>query len=642
VRFVVKLVCLVLASVLLLAGLVPLGALIANQLVHAAALVADSSPAQLPPAAQRSIVYAADGSVLAVLHADDNRQPVPLDEVAPVAVNAIIDTEDARFWHHGAVDGRGILRALLTNARARRAREGGSTIAQQLVKQTLLKPDRNIGRKLKEMVLADRVERQLGKRGVLERYLNTVYFGEGAYGIQAAAENYFGLSAGQLDVAQSALLAGLIQEPNRYDPMRHPGAARLRRDTVLGLMARHYHLSPADAADVRSEPLPTALASNRPPQGDDYITATLKKELLTDPRLGHTAGDRYRAVFAGGLQIHTTIDSTLQHEAQAAIAGGLPAGYNLAASLVSVDPVTGAIRALANSGAFGTLQFNPAIQGGRQAGSAFKPFTLITALEAGFSPNDMIDGTTPCSVPNPQGTPDPWTPGNFEGERFGWLTVTDATAYSVNCAYARLATLVGPRAIADTAHAMGITTRLKVVPSITLGVNPVNPLEMANAYATLAADGVYRPAHLIDNITGPDGKVVMPRSNPGTQVVPPQIAREGVQVLQQVVLKGTGVAAAVPGHMVAGKTGTAEDYHDAWFVGFAPQLATAVWMGNVNGELSMRNINGINVVGGSYPARMWSAFMTQALAPLPDVPFPPLDPNTIPPPVTLADGAGHR
>jgi penicillin-binding protein 1A len=233
-------------------------------------------------------------------------------------------------------------------------------------------------------------------------------------------------------------------------------------------------------------------------------------------------------------------------------------------------------------------------------------------------------------------------PGNFEGEHFGWLTLSDATAYSVNCAYAGLAAMVGVGRIASTAHAMGITSPLKVVPSITLGVNPVNPLEMANAYATLAADGVYRPAHLIDTVSGPDGRIIIAPSSQATPVIPPQVAREAIQVMQQVILKGTGTLAAVPGHIVAGKTGTAEDYHDAWFVGFAPQLATALWMGNISGEIPMRNIAGINVVGGSYPARIWSAYMTQALAPLPAAPFPAPDPAGMPAPVTLVDLAAHR
>jgi penicillin-binding protein 1A len=375
------------------------------------------------------------------------------------------------------------------------------------------------------------------------------------------------------------------------------------------------------------------------PAGRDYATDAVKTELLADSRLGDTPAARYQALFTGGLQIHTTIDPALEHQAQAAITSGLPGGHDLTAAEISIDPATGAIRSVAGGADFATLQFNTALTGaGRQPGSSFKVFTLVAALEAGYSPDDLIDGSTPCAIANPHGTPDPWLPDNYEGENFGWMSLTDATAYSVNCAYARLAITVGLNRVADVAHAMGITSHLNVVPSMTLGTNEVTPLQMASAYATLANDGVYHTPYLVEAVQDSGGKVLFTHTDKTRQAIPVQIARQATQVLQQVVLRGTGVAAAVNGHPVAGKTGTAENYHDAWFVGFTPQISTAVWMGNVAGEVPMRNIEGIDVVGGSFPARIWHHYMTAALAPLPSRWFPPPDPAQIPAPVTVVDG----
>jgi len=625
------------ALLLLLAG----GAIVAARAALATAagsMHLRSGHVTLPPLAERSIVYAADGSVLAVLHVDDNRQPVTLGQISPVLVDAVIDTEDAHFWKHGGVDPPAMVRALAKDVAAGRARQGGSTIAQQLVKNTLLTPKRSVGRKIKEIVLADRVEHQLGKRAVLERYLNTVYLGNGAYGAEAAAETYFSVPASGLSPAQAGLLAGLIQDPEGYDPVRAPVASRQRRQTVLGLLVSHHHLAPDVARTASQEPLPVSV--HRPPEGRDYFSDAVRQELLADRRLGPTPKDRYFALFSGGLRIHTTLDPVLQHQAEAAIAGGLPhTSRHLTAALVAVDPGTGAVRALVGGPDFGQSQFNAALAGaGRQPGSSFKAFTLAAALSDGYSPADVVDGSTPCTIPNPGGTPDPWVPGNFEGEAFGPITLTDATAHSVNCAYARLAPSVGLRRIADVAHSMGITSRLHLVPSLTLGTNVVTPLQMASAYSTFAADGVAHAAHLVEEVDGPDGKPLLRAEGAGRRAISSQVAREETQVLQQVVLSGTGQAAAVAGHPVAGKTGTAENYQDAWFVGYTPDLTTAVWMGDPDGEVPMRDVEGINVVGGSFPARMWSAFMTQALANRPVLQFQAPDPTQVPAPTFIVMG----
>jgi penicillin-binding protein 1A len=309
----------------------------------------------------------------------------------------------------------------------------------------------------------------------------------------------------------------------------------------------------------------------------------------------------------------------------------------LSAALVAVDPGTGAVRAVVGGPDYGRSQFNTALSGtGRQPGSAFKPFTLVAALRNGYSPNDVVDGSTPCTIPNPLGTPDPWTPANFDGEGFGPINLIDATSHSVNCAYARLALSVGLPAVTAAAHDLGITAPLATVPSTTLGTSTVTPLQMASAYATLAANGAYRTPHLVAEIDGPFGQALFTTQAVTRQSISADVAAATTQVLTHVITDGTGTAAALPGHPAAGKTGTSENYQDAWFVGYTPQLATAVWMGDPAGEVPMRGVGGINVVGGSYPARIWNTFMAGALASQPAIAFP--TPASTPPPVVLRQG----
>ncbi|HET6811052.1 MAG TPA: transglycosylase domain-containing protein [Acidimicrobiales bacterium] len=606
--------------------------------VLSAAVAARAQPVDLPPLAQGSAVYDAGGGLVGTFHADDNRQPVPLAAVSPTMVDAVVDTEDARFWSHGGVDLRAILRAVKTDVGSGAARQGGSTIAEQLVKNLLLAdhPD-DLHTKVKEAVLANRVEGRIGKRAVLRDYLNTVYFGEGAYGVQAAAETYFAVPARQLGPAQAALLAGLIQDPNGYDPLHHPGAAATRRHIVLGLMATADHLSRAQVAAAAGTPLPTTV--HLPPSGHGYYLDAVQHELLSDPRLGRTPQDRYRRLYYGGLRIHTGLAPALQAQAEQAVRDGVPGSpLPLSAALAAIEPATGAVRAVVGGKSYSTSQYDAATASpGRQTGSAFKMFTLVAALEAGYSPRDAIDGSGPCRIPNPGGTPDPWVAANYESENFGTIDLTTAMAHSVNCAFARLAMMVGLPRIAETAHRMGVTAPLAVVPSMTLGTNDVPPLQMAAAYATLADDGVYHRPHFVTEVDGPGGRPLFRNGGSGTQVISSQMAREATAVLQQVVVQGTGKAAALPGgRQVAGKTGTTEQFQDAWFVGYTPQLAAAVWMGDLSGEVPMTDVGGISVAGGTYPARIWNAFMAAALQSAPVTPFP--APSSEPPGVVLASG----
>jgi penicillin-binding protein 1A len=353
-----------------------------------------------------------------------------------------------------------------------------------------------------------------------------------------------------------------------------------------------------------------------------YVADAVRAELLADERLGPTPAARAAALAGGGLRVRTTVDPALQQQAQDAVTGGLPRAGGVTAALASVDPASGAVRALVGGPDYAASQFDAAVDGaGRQTGSAFKVFTLVAALAHGHVSTEQVDGNAPCPIPNPGGKPNPWSPENYEGEAFGTLTLADATAHSSNCAFARLASAVGADTVARTAHDMGITAPLQKVPSMTLGTNTIPPLQLAAAYATLAADGVAHTPHLVERVERRDGSVVLANDGGGRRAVDEQTARVATSVLTGVVTRGTGRAAALADRPVAGKTGTAQDHQDAWFVGYTPQLATAVWMGDREGERPMPRIGGIDVTGGSYPARIWHDFMAGALAGEPVVGF---------------------
>ncbi len=584
--------------------------------------------------AQNSVVYGRDGKVLAVLHAEENRSPVPLAQVPAHVVNAILDVEDDGYWHHSGVNLRASLRALVTNVSVGEVRQGGSTITQQLVKNALLTPEKSVDRKVKEAVLAVRLEDKLSKTEILERYLNTVYFGNGAYGVQAAAETYFNTDVERLTAGQAALLAGIIRNPVGYDPVRNPRVAEARRNLALDSMVEQGHLSPGDAAAMRAEPLPDRVHTPLPPP-NDYFVEEVKQALLDDPRLGETPAERYNALFKGGLRVHTTLDPGLQAKAQAGRDRVLPAALTkgrFTSALVSLEPATGYVRAMVAGDNFGATKYNLATGrggSGRQPGSSYKPFVLLAALEAGHGPNDIIDGTSPCTLSPPGFAP--YTPGNYEGSAGGVMSLTDATAKSVNCAYARLGLEVGLDKVVDMANRLALKKQKpQAYPSISLGAQETTPLEMAAAYATMANDGVYHAPRFVERVEDRRGKVVFEGPDEGRRVVSAQNARVAMSVLRAVVERGTGTRARLPGRQVWGKTGTSQNHENAWFVGSTVQLTTAVWMGSPSANVPMLNVGGIRVAGGTYPARIWSAFMTEAMKGLPALPIPPPDPKLIP------------
>jgi penicillin-binding protein 1A len=594
-------------------------------LTHAGKSDGEESLVQLEEFAQRTEVYDRDGNLKAVLHAEENRQPVPLTSVPEHVYNAILDVEDDRFWVHGGVDLRSTVRALRKNVSSGSVRQGGSTITQQLVKNALLTPERSMNRKVREAVLAIRLENKLDKKEILERYLNTVYFGNGAYGVQAASETYFNTDVGNLSDAQAAFLAGMIRNPEGYDPIKHPEASRARRDFALTRMVSNGHISKDRADEIAGgESLPTAV-SDPLPEANDYFVEEVKQRLLDDTRLGETAQERYNALFKGGLKIYTSLDADMQRAAERNVAKILPdTKGKFTAALVSVEPGTGYVRAMVAGKDFNDAKYNLATArggSGRQPGSSFKPFVLLAALEKGHSPSDTIDGTTPCTIKVPGFAP--YDVENYEGEGGGILSLTDATIHSVNCAYVRLGAVTGLDNVVDMASRLGIPEgRLKPYPSISLGALEVAPLDMATAYATIANDGVFHPPRFVEKVEDRRGKVLFGGPEKGKRVVDSQYTREAIQVMRGVVQRGTGTRARLPGRQVAGKTGTSQNHENAWFVGFTPQLATAVWMGSPAGNVPMRNVGGIKVAGGTYPARIFGAYMDEALEGEPAIDFP--------------------
>ena len=386
----------------------------------AGAVGSEAERLDLGPLATRSLVHAADGSVLGVFHDEEYRIPVPLSRVPRHVVRAVLDAEDDRFYDHGPLDLRAMARAMVNNLEEGEISEGGSTITQQLVKTVLLTSKQDIDRKLQEAALAIRLEDQMTKDEILERYLNTVYFGNHSYGIQAAAERYYRVNVEQLTVGQATLLAGLIRNPVYADPYDNPQAAKERRDVIVDRMVTLDHLSSVQAEYIKAEPMPPPLPPDAGPStGSDYFTEYVKQQLLRDVRLGNTDSERYQAVFRGGLSIHTTLNPEYQRMAEESVQSILPdTDGRFTAALVTVDPADGAVRAMVGGSDFGQTKFNLVTDTqGRQTGSSFKPFTLIAALEQGMETNDSILGSSPCVIPNPGSEDGDWKPNNVEGGR---------------------------------------------------------------------------------------------------------------------------------------------------------------------------------------------------------------------------------
>ncbi|WP_187368817.1 transglycosylase domain-containing protein [Baekduia soli] len=586
-----------------------------------------------------TLLSASDGSSLGSVPSAAYRVPVAMRSMSPWLPEATVAIEDRRFWHHGALDALGIARSVLADLTSGHVVQGASTITQQLVRNRYLGGEpMTLSRKLTESCLAVQLFRRWPRSKILESYLNTVFYGDHARGAQAAALTYFSRPAAHLSLPESALLAGLPQAPSRDDPLLHPAAALARRNQVLAAMHRAGELSLARYRTARRAPLglhPARPATTPAATASATFVDAARTELSRRVGAGRARD--------GGLRVQTTLQPRTQRLAQQAISHWIGTTPGPAAALVAVDPRTGAVPAMASRApGAGTLAFNLATQSRRQAGSAFKVFTLATALHQGIPLSSVWSGPPSLTIPDPrcENADGPWVVHNFADESSGTMDLTDAIAHSVNTIFAQVAVRVGPQNITATAQRMGITTPLTPVCSITLGPEGVSPLEMTDAFATLASGGVHHAPELLRSVTAPGGASVLPAPAPGNRVLTPTVSAQVTYALIRVIKAGTGTAAD-PGRPAAGKTGTAENSADAWFCGYVPQLAACVWVGSPSSETPMTSLDGFSpVVGGSVPARIWHDFMTATLAGRPveplradgPAPAPSLAPALVTPP----------
>ncbi len=558
---------------------------------------------------ENSFIYAADNSLLGSIPAEKNRQPVPMERISKWMPKASVAIEDRRFFQHDGVDVEGIARAAYKNLREQRVAEGGSTITQQLVRNLYISRERTLERKLREACLAIKLERAYSKEWILTGYMNQVYYGNHAYGIEAAARTYYSLPARKLTLAQSALLAGLPQAPSTYDPFLQPERALGRRDEVLRAMFSTGAITSAEfnvaIADRKLKLKPGKLYRRiREPYFFRYVYNELVKEYGA------------ATVRTGGLRVYTTVDRRLQIAAQRAIKDTLPYKDDPAAAVVSIDPKTGAIRAMvAVTPQRVKNQYNLVSQGRRQAGSTFKTFVLTAAVERGVNPDTTYYRSGPFKY-QPDPLTEPWEVETYSKSYLGATSISRATLASDNTVYAQLTLDLGPENVAAVARKMGVTVpREEIVPAMGLGSISVSPLEMAAAYATLASGGIYSKPMAIRKVVFSDGK-----EDTNTEWGKPQrkrvladwVAYEVTQILEDNVLSGTGVGAQI-GRPVAGKTGTTDNHADAWFAGFTPQLETVVWVGYPQGQIPMESVHGISVAGGTFPADIWRRFMLVAM-----------------------------
>ncbi|MEX2275601.1 MAG: penicillin-binding protein [Actinomycetota bacterium] len=634
----------------LLCGFLALVALVAGCRGLADLEDAEQGATALP---QTSFLYASDGSVLKELHGGENRIVVPSHKIPDPIRDAVVAVEDRRFYQHHGVDLKALARAAYTDAAAGEIVEGGSTITQQYVKQVFVGDDQTLERKLKEASLAWQLEEKYTKDEILTRYLNTVYFGRGAYGVQAAAQAFFSIDAPELDLQQSALLAGLVQSPSAYNPFRHPKVAAQRRNDVLRLMRDQHLVARAAYRKARSDRLrlrPAAVDRTAAPYFVDYVlrwflvTPSLQRVESFGPPcpfdrpLSRKACEqRWDAFFSGGLRIQTTLDPQLQTNADRAVNAVLRDEDDPYGAMTVIDPNTGFIKAMVGGrnyydpdDPFAKINLAAGGSTGRQGGSSFKPFALVAALENGISPDAVYPAPGSIELPLEGGRG--WKVSNSDGGSYGSLTLEDATINSVNTVYAQLILQLGPEKVNEVATRMGLrccyrttspqTTELIDEPSAVLGANDVNSIEMASAFGTLATGGYHVDPTPVVSIRDSEGSTLWKPAERGRLAVDPQVAAAAADILQQAVTFGTGTGADI-GRPQIGKTGTDDGYTDAWFVGAVPQLTAAVWIGFPQGQIAMDvPRTRITVFGGTWPADIWRTFMVDATRNLPAQRFP--------------------
>lgn len=583
--------------------------------------------------AQTSVVYNDKGQVVDQLYGSQNRYVVPINKINPDLQNAVVAIEDHRFYHHGGLDFESIARAAETDIATLSIREGGSTITQQLIKNTYIAPREryipSFQRKITEASLAWQYDKQHSKKDILEQYLNTVYFGQNAYGAEAASRTYFDKHASQLNLSQAAMLAGIINLPTAYDPFLHPKDARERRNVVLDKMLKYGYITKKQHDRAVKQPLGLNRGRIEHRDNNQYFLDAVRQELAKK------YGDKM--LYEGGLKIYTTLDPDLQRMANNAVGQILnPSAGDPSASLVSIDPSTGAVRAMVGGTDFDKVKFNLATQAHRQPGSSFKAFDLAEAIHQGISPKTMYVSKN-LHIPLPADSRQPYyNVQNYAGEVRGPITIEKAIEQSDNTVFVQLALDLGMKNVVDMAHKMGITSPLDPYPATAIGGLRVGvtPLEMASAYSTLDNHGVHMKPYLIQKVTREENgkEVVVEKHKPeSNRALSRNEAAEVTQLLRDVVLKGTPTyyhnLDAEIGRPSAGKTGTTENFRDAWYVGYIPQLTTSVWVGYPKPK-PMVNIDGLSVVNGeNFPLDIWSAYMQQAVSQFPrieqfDVPGP--------------------
>ena len=574
---------------------------------------------------QRSTIYDSQLNQIGVVGIE-NREEVKLAEVPEIIQQAVVAVEDKTFWDNNGVDLNAVFRAAIKNFTSGEIEQGGSTISQQLVKNRILTAKRDINRKIREIILAIRLNEKYSKREILEQYLNTIYFGQGSYGVKSAVERFFLVfqegqfprpkQLSEVSIGDAALLAGLISNPEGNNPFVYPERALARRTTALKNMVEQGYITQEQSDIASQEPLPNPLFKPTPELRPRTSWAEeVQDRLFTDPMfrvLGRTVEERKDRVLRGGLKIFATLDPKMQADAQVAIDTQLP-NNGFTASLVAIDPKTGHVKAMVAGPGFESSQYNIATSyPGRQSGSTWKVITLVTGLESGFSPKDMISGASPCNF-GPQ-----WgQTRNAEGGG-GVQTIRAATAGSVNCAFARMQLAAGTNKVIDYAKRMGITQdTLRPILTLTLGTIESTALEMATVAATIASSGMHHSPVFVSKIIGPDGEIVFDSADlVGERAVSEEAANCAMDMLRGVVTGGTGTAARLAGHTNWGKTGTTDNKGDANFIGATPQLAAFVWHGH---PLDRRPGAGF---GGGVPARIFKRFMDAALAGQPDVGLP--------------------
>jgi penicillin-binding protein 1A len=622
----------------------------------------DQLPVVLPEfeaLAQRTYVYDVNGEEIAFYELE-NSQPIAFEDLPQTVIDAFLVVEDKEFFTHDGINLRSLVRATLSNFASDAPQQGASTITMQVVKNDFLAGLERDGRyKLLQMHYARMLENQLSKEDIMARYLNTVFFGNNAYGIEAAAETYFGKRAADLTFIESAFLAGLVRSPSGFDPINQPERSRARWLQVIDRLVDEEKLTDVEAEQLAEEFVLPSRVRRLPDRAFSrtYFTEALRDYLLNrSDILGDSYQERYNQLFRGGLRIHTTLDANMQALAEQA-RNELPEtpsvlGASFDASIVSLDSTTGAIRVMVGGRGFvpGEREVNMALSP-RQTGSSVKMFILAAAVQAGAQANDVLDGTRPCVLPNPGNEAEPFI--ITDAVNRGVVTLQEHTTASINCAFGRLSQIVGLHRVVDTIYRMAESPylyrdqprseRRPIEPfaSLATGANELSPLDMASGVQALANEGLHHEPYYVEFIDGPDGERLYTHLDPGSQVLDRDAALQTVEIMKGPIYGGgTGRRAAFDDRRPAfGKTGTQQDNTNAWFVGGTRQLSTAVWVGDPNAYTPMRyrgadairefrdvGFGGGGVQGGHFPAVIWNAFMEPA-----HVFYPPLDWERVPP-----------